>query len=46
MSFSSCHALAMDLGVSHSRNPEKYLGLLNVVGQNKKATLGSLKDRM
>lgn len=38
--------LAMMLGVRHSKNPEKHLGLLNVVGRNKKASFIGLKDGM
>lgn len=34
------------LGVKFLSNPEKYLGLPNVVGRKKKASFQFLKDRM
>lgn len=41
-----CTTLTRELGVHHSCNTEKYFGLSNVVGHNKKALVLSLKDRM
>lgn len=38
--------VAMALGMRHSNNPEKYLGLSNVVGHSKNVSFQALKDRM
>lgn len=41
-----CTSLAREFGVRYSRNTKKYLGLLNVVGCNKKALFLGLKEHM
>lgn len=35
-----------ELGVRYSNNPERYLGLPNIVGQNRKASFQNINDRM
>lgn len=38
--------ISRELGVRYSNNPEKYLGLPNMIGRQKKASFQNLKDRM
>lgn len=46
MSTESRNLVSNVLGVQISNNVEKYLGLPNIVGRNKKGDFQLLKDRM